>query len=149
MLRIYFDCCAINRPLDDQRHAHIAAEAGAVRQLLLLVRWKRVCWVGAPILRVELQACADEERKAILLSMLDDLCAEQRIVIGQTDGMLASLLALHLSLPDAVHVVSASRIGADIFITCDRQLLKMGGRIKSLTRLAVMSPLQAVAELSL
>ena len=149
MPNIYFDCCALNRPLDDQRHPQVAAEAAAVRQILLLVRWKRIRWLGAPILRVEIEACADEERKAILLSMLDELCLEQTIRIDRTDGMLGALQALHLSLPDAVHVVSASMIGADIFITCDQQLLKKCGKIQPLTKLSVLSPLQAVAELSL
>ena len=149
MLNVYLDCCALNRPLDDQRHPQVAAEAAAVRQILLMVRWQRVCWRGAPILRVEIEACADAERKAILLSMLDDLCVEARVVINRTDSMLEALRALHLSLPDAVHVVSASRAGADIFVTCDKQLLKMGGRITSLMRLAVMPPLQAAARLAI
>jgi len=44
MLNIYLDCCAFNRPLDDQRDSQVAAEAAAIRQILLFVRWKRVCW---------------------------------------------------------------------------------------------------------
>jgi len=127
----------------------VAADAAAVRQILLLVRWKRVCWRGAAILRVEIEGCADAERKAILLSMLDDLCIEERTSIERTDEMLEALQGLGLSLPDAAHLVSAARIGAEIFITCDRQLLKKRAKITALTRLIVMSPLQAVAELAL
>ena len=143
MRNIYLDCCALNRPLDDQRHPQVAAEAAAIRQILLFVRWKRVCWRGAPILRVEIEACADAERKAILLSMLDDLCIEERILINRADQMLAVLQTLRLSLPDAVHVVSASKAGADTFITCDKQLLKLAGKIKPLMKLEITSPLQA------
>lgn len=149
MLNIYLDCCAINRPLDDQRHPQVAVEAGAIRQILLLVRWKRANWIGAPILRVELEACADQERKTILLSLMSELCQEQSISIEKTDTMLEKLSPLRLSLPDAVHLVSAVKVGADFFITCDKRLVKMSGRIESLIGLAVKSPLQAIAELPL
>jgi len=104
--------------------------------------------VFAGILRVEVEACADQERRGILLSLIEDLCLEQRVVVDRSDQMLGVLQSMHLSLPDAVHIVSAFKIGADIIITCDKQLLKMGGKIKLLTKLSVMSPLQALAELS-
>jgi len=111
--RIYFDTCALNRPLDDQSQARSRLEAEAVVHLLRAVEEGHCEWVSSDVVVFEVMQTPDAIRREALPGLARR--AEFAISLSDQIGRRARVLrdqGLHDL--DALHLASAKAAGAEV-----------------------------------
>lgn len=144
--RIYLDCCCLNRPFDEQNQERIRLESEAI--LFILSRCQSAQWslITSDVLDVELQQISDIDRyqkinillRIATIRITYTLDLEQRAKALQEFG---------ISDYDALHIASAEKGMADIFLTTDDRLHKKANRLGSLIKIKVNNPLQWLANI--
>ena len=140
--KVYLDTCCLNRPFDDQRQPRVRLEAEAV--LLILDRlhhgreWR---WVRGESLDVETTRCPDVDRRQRVQAVLDSLPTGEIVWITAVEERATELTGLGCGPFDALHLASAERAGADVFLTTDDRLQRLATRYASALRVAVHNPL--------
>ena len=74
-MKIYMDCCCLNRPFDDQTNPIIHLEAEAIKIILSLCEQKVFTLVSSEILKFEIEKTPDVLRKE-KLKILEQLAQE-------------------------------------------------------------------------
>ena len=124
-MRIYLDCCCLQRPLDDQTQPRIRLEAEAVLAILACVQTGDVSLLSSEALDYEVSRIPDDARQTEVLGILAQ--ANEYLGISERAEMLAESLENGGIFPmDAVHLALASTAKADFFCTCDDKLLRKG-----------------------
>jgi len=80
-MKIYLDCCCLNRPFDDQSNPTVHIESEAIKIIISLCKRKIFTLVSSEILEFEINKTSDilrRERLKILKSI-----AEERIKIDE------------------------------------------------------------------
>ena len=122
-MRIYLDCCCLQRPLDDQTQPRIKVETEAVLAILASVQAGDVLLLGSEALDYEASRIPNDERRSQVAAIL--ALANEYVEMTQGVEKLAESLEKEGIFPmDAVHVALASTAGADFFCTCDGKLLR-------------------------
>ena len=145
--RIYLDACCLNRPFDNQSQTRIALETQAILNIISQCAsgdWKLIT---STALEVELAQTPDIERlknvKAILaidkIKVVSSPFIEKRSIDLQTIGF---------SNFDAIHIASAERSQADIFLTTDDRLIKKARNNISLIYVKINNPLPWLLEIT-
>lgn len=146
-MRVYLDVSCLNRPFDDQRQARIRLESEAVA--FALGRIDAGVWrlLSSEIVRIEVAAMTDRERRARVQALFDD----PDDTIGLTDEIVrraAKLVKLGFGAADALHVVSAERMNADVLLTCDDRLIRLGRRNQKALRVVIVDPVSWLGKVS-
>ncbi|MFO7753593.1 MAG: hypothetical protein R6V41_10790 [Desulfobacteraceae bacterium] len=146
-MRIYPDCCSLQRPFDDKSHPRIAVEAEAVLVILSLCESDHLNLISSDALLFEIGRIPDQDRKEDVLAILK--IAKEFIELSQEIETLArNFEASALKPLEALHLAFASVSKVDYFCTCDDKFLK---KAKSFERLntRVVSPTELVMELEI
>jgi predicted nucleic acid-binding protein len=147
MLRIYLDCCALQRPFDDQRQPRVKVEAEAVLVLLAMVEAGEIILLGSDVLEYEIRRISDLSRLQEVLSLFG--LARERVQQNPIVTNLAqSVLALGIQPLDALHLASAEVGRVDFFATTDDKLLKAAQKLPHIS-CKVVSVLELLVEASL
>ncbi len=146
-MRIYLDCCSLQRPFDDKSQPRIAVEAEAVLVILAFCESDRLRLVSSDALLFEIGCIPDQNRK-------DDAYAILKIA-KETVGLTPEIEALAKRLGtsglkplDALHLAFASATKVEYFCTCDDKLLKKARSYSELYT-KVVSPTELVMELDI
>lgn len=145
-MRVYLDCCSLQRPLDDRGQPRINVEAEAVLTILTLVESSDLELLSSDVLEFEVANTPDLQRQ----SRARDLLKLARQVVRVTDEIETqadTLVQSGIKPIDALHLATASATKADYFCTCDDQLLKKAKKMKTLET-KVVSPLELIAEVT-
>jgi predicted nucleic acid-binding protein len=137
--RLYLDACCLNRPFDDQRQSRIALETQAI--LAILSRCQSGQWqlMSSTALDTELDQTPNRERLANMKAML--IIAKIKVLSSQAiETRARELKRLGFSTYDAVHIASAERGRADVFISTDDRLIKRAVQNIHLLRVPVDNP---------
>lgn len=146
-MRVYLDCCSLQRPFDDKSHPRIAVEAEAVLVILSLCESDQLELISSDALLFEIGRIPDQDRKEDALSILQ--IAKESVELSQEIETLArSFEASGLKPLDALHLAFASVSKVDYFCTCDDKLLKKAKSFEGLNTKAV-SPTELVMELEI
>jgi len=146
-MRIYLDCCSLQRPFDDKSHPRIAVEAEAVLAILSLCESDHLKLISSDALLFEIGRIPDQDRKEDALAILK--IAKESVELSQDIEELAwSLEASGLKPLDALHLAFASASKVDYFCTCDDKFLKKAKNFDSLNT-KVVSPTELVMELDI
>jgi len=144
-MRIYFDMCSLQRPLDDQTQLRVVVESQAVLGVLALCESGDAELIASDALVFENDANPDAVRR--------DFAAQAIGKATQFVGMDSHLRAqaqmfvnAGVKPLDALHVASAVAAQADFFCTCDDRLLKRA-RTLNTAPTKVVSPLELISEL--
>jgi predicted nucleic acid-binding protein len=144
-MRIYLDCCSLQRPFDDRTQPRIAVEAEAVLIVLAMCESGTVKLISSEPLQLEIALIPDKDRKANALAILG-LASEFVEVTAEVEALAWSLGAEGIKPLDTLHIACASVVKADYFCTCDDKLMRKAKVISGLdTR--VVSPVELVMEL--
>lgn len=144
-MRIYLDCCCLQRPSDDQKQPRIRVETEAVLVILAQVQSGDITLLNSEALDYELGRIPDVARRSEAMTLLS--LAAERLVITKEMELLSDLLEKDgIRAMDAVHLAMASCAGADFFVTCDDKLLAKS-RISTHLRCQVVSLLGIIAEI--
>jgi len=146
-MRIYLDCCSLQRPFDDKSQPRIAVEAEAVLVILSLCETDHLKLISSDALLFGIGRTPDQNRKEDALAILK--IAKESIELSQEIETLArNFEASGLKPLDALHLAFASVSKVDYFCTCDDKFLK---KAKSFERLntKVVFPIELVMELEI
>lgn len=144
-MRVYLDCCSLQRPFDDRRQPRIAVEAEAVLTVLALCKSQHVKLVSSEVLLFEVGRIPHRGRKAGVLAYLG-MSSEVIKLTTEGETVARRLEAVGLKPLDALHLASASIARTNYFCTCDDQLLRKAKVLDGLSTTAV-SPQELVMEL--
>ncbi len=130
-MRIYFDTCCLQRPLDDQTQPRIRVETEAVFSLLAAVQAGDLALLGSEALDYEVSCIPDEARQNEALGVLS-LAAERLEVTNAGEALALSFEQQGVQPMDAIHLSLASIAKADFFCTCDDRLLRKAQTLSGL-----------------
>ena len=135
---IYFDNCAIQRPLDNRSNLRVRVEAEAVIALLELIEDGSLMMVSSDVLFYELSKTPDPERVSYGMKFLS-LGNTTLSLNKQTVSMAKFFVSKGLKPVDALHLAIASENNIDYFCTCDDRFIKRSKEI-SLIKTRVLLP---------
>jgi predicted nucleic acid-binding protein len=144
-MRIYLDCCSLQRPFDDKSHPRIAVEAEAVLVILSLCESDHLNLVSSDALLFEIGRIPDQGRKEDALAILN-ISKETLELSQETEALARRFEASGLKPLDALHLAFASASKVDYFCTCDDKFMKKAKTFNSLNT-KVVSPTELVMEL--
>jgi predicted nucleic acid-binding protein len=143
-MRIYLDCCCLQRPFDDQTQPRIKVEAEAVLAILASVQAGDLSLLNSEALEFEIGRIPDDPRRNEVLAMTA-LADESLTVTEAVETLAKSLEDQGVRAIDAIHLALASTARADYFSTCDDKLLRASQSIAEL-ECRVISILDLVPE---
>jgi predicted nucleic acid-binding protein len=146
-MRVYLDCCSLQRPFDDRSQPRIAVEAEAVLVILALCESHYVRLISSESLLFEIGRIPDQTRREDALAILK-LANENVELTTEVEALARKLMASGLKPLDALHLASASTAKADYFCTCDDKFLRKAKTLNGLDT-KVVSPTELVMELDI
>jgi len=146
-MRIYLDCCSIQRPFDDKSHPRIAVEAEAVLVILSLCESGRVRLVSSEALQFEIGQIPDQTRRDESLAILK-IAKEVVEITPEIEALARTMITTGVKPLDALHLASAGFSRADYFCTCDDKFLRKAKKIGGVG-VMVVSPAELVMELDI
>jgi predicted nucleic acid-binding protein len=146
-MKIYLDCCSLQRPFDDKTQPRIAVEAEAVLVVLALCESGRLNLISSDALLFEIACIPDQHRKDNALAIIK-IANETIGLTSEIETLARSLGASGLKPLDALHLAVASSSKLDYFCTCDDRFLKKAKEFKGL-HTKVVSPTELVMELDI
>jgi hypothetical protein len=111
-MRVYFDNCCLQRPLDDQTQPRIRVETEAVFALLAAVQAGDLSLLGSEALEYKVGCIPDEARQNEVLEVLS-LAAERLEVTNEVERLALSFEQQGVQAMDAIHLAIASIAKAD------------------------------------
>ena len=146
-MKIYFDCCSLQRPFDDKSQPRVAVEAEAVLVVLALCESGQLELISSDALLFEIGHIPDHERETDVLSIL----TIAKITLNLTpkiEKLARNLGKSGMKTLDALHLAFAFDSKVDYFCTCDDKLLKKARNLSGLNT-RVVSPTELVMELEI
>lgn len=143
-MKIYFDMCSLQRPLDDKTQLRVLLEAQAVLGILALCESGKADIVSSDALVFESDANPDAVRR----DFADQAIAKSRHFIQTTPQIKAkaqTFIDASIKPLDALHLASAIAAKADFLCTCDDRFLKKA-RSFDTKPTKIVSPLELVSE---
>ena len=141
-MRVYFDTCAIQRPLDDPSQLRVRLEAEAVATLIGLGESGQLEVVSSVAHLIENGRNPHADRQAYAA----DVIAVARHHVSISDGVTRRATAYEqggLARFDAFHLAAAVEAGCVYFCTTDDRLLRRG-RALDTEGCSVVSPLDLI-----
>ncbi len=146
-MKVYLDCCSLQRPFDDKSQPRIAVEAEAVLVILALCESDHLKLLSSEALLFEISRIPDQVRKYEALAILK-VAKEIVQLTPELEALAKRLRTSGLKPLDALHLASASTSKVDYFRTCDDKFLKKAKSFEGLNT-KVVSPTELVMELDI
>lgn len=144
-MRIYLDCCSLQRPFDDRSQPRIAVESEAVLNILDFCEKNHLSLISSDALALEISRIPDLDRKDNAMAILN-IAKEHIKLESQVEVLAKDLEKAGLKSLDALHLAFASKSKADYFCTCDDKILKKAGDIENIDT-NIVSPVELIMEL--
>ncbi len=145
VVRVYLDNCCLNRAFDDQSQDRIRLETEAIALVMLRIQQGNWLWVGGDVLYWEVLRTPDEERRNVLLALLDSVGIQVEITPAVGDRAKA-LANLGFRPRDALHLASAENASAGVLFTTDDRLIKKAKSLRDLLRVRAANPADWIRE---
>jgi len=146
-MRIYLDCCSLQRPFDDKSQPRIAVEAEAVLVILALCESEGLKLISSDALLFEIGRIPEQDRKDDALAILKIAKETIELTIG-IEALAGKLGASGLKPLDALHLAFATASKVDYFCTCDDKFLRKAKGFDGLN-IKVVSPTELVMEVDI
>lgn len=144
-MRVYFDMCSLQRPLDDQTQLRILVETQAILGALTLCESGVIDLIASDAHVFEMEANPEIVRRDYSAQVLEK--ATQFVPLS--DPIVAraqTFVDAGIKPLDALHLASAVEVKAELFCTCDDRFLKKARSLNT-SPTKVVSPLELIAEL--
>lgn len=144
-MKIYFDLCSIQRPLDTADQIRIILESEAVLGLLSLCESGQAELISSEALLYEAEQSTLPIRREHSYAVLEK--SMEMIFIAEKEKSRAlDFLKFGIKPLDALHLALAESGQANYFCTCDDNILKKSKQIMDL-KVKVLSPVDLVQEI--
>ena len=143
-MKIYFDMCSLQRPLDDKSQLRVLLEAQAVLGVLAFCESGKADVVASDALVFESDANPDTVRR----DFANQAIAKSAHFIQTTPQIKAkaqTFVDAGIKPLDALHLASAIAAKADFLCTCDDRFLKKARSLDTKPT-KIVSPLELVSE---
>jgi predicted nucleic acid-binding protein len=144
-MKIYLDVCCLNRPFDNQSDERIHLESEAIISILSYCQSGEWQLIGSSVIDFEISLTPDKERKrnvSILSSIAKEIIDIEAWVIERA----LELQNFGIKPLDALHISSAEKGGADVFLTTDDKLLKIVNQKNIMLQTRIDNPLKWLLE---
>ena len=146
-MKIYLDCCSIQRPFDDRSQPRIAVEAEAILVVLALCESNQLELISSDALLLEIDQIPDPIPKEDAMEIIS--LAGQTVELTSEIEILAREFGVSgIKTLDALHLAFASFSRVDYFCTCDDKFIRKAKNLGNLNT-KVVSPTELVMELDL
>ena len=102
-MRIYLDCCSLQRPFDDRSQPRIAVEAEAVLVILALCESDRLKLISSDALLFKISRIPGQDRKDDALAILN-IAKKALDLTPEIENLAGMLVASGLKPLDALHL---------------------------------------------
>jgi predicted nucleic acid-binding protein len=145
-MRVYLDLCCLKRPFDLQEQPIVRLQTEAVLSILSLPQ-DTVELLRSKALLLENSLNPNQARREAVSVWLAEAVA---VTPDEADlaVRIAQLVAKGFKSFDAFHLASAELGDAATFLTVDRQLLKLAGRVSGELHVPVTDPVHFIEEVS-
>jgi len=142
MNKIYLDVCCFNRPFDNQTQERIRLEAEAI--LLILKRFElgEWQWISSETMDFEIAQTPSVERKNRVNSLMASIFPHFVLLDTNLIKRGEALENKGFGTYDALHVACAEHGQADVFLTTDDKLLRLGIRYSPQLNVRIENPLK-------
>lgn len=141
------DACCVNRPYDDQSQDRIRMESEAVLLIIQHCHTHEWEWIGSEVLNFEIQRMPDIERKRRVELLVSHI--QQVVALGNLEKERGKTLQkFGFDTLDALHIASAERGKADIFLTTDDKVLRKGVKYSQELKVRVINPVLWLMEVN-
>lgn len=137
--RVYFDTCALNRPLDDQSQARIRLEAEAVEHLLRAVGDGKLQWIVSEVVQFEVSRCPDDDRRTVL-ELICRAASERVALADHTASRARHLRSQGLRDIDALHLAVAETAAVEVLLTTDDDFIRAARNLQPPSPVRVENP---------
>lgn len=144
-MKIYFDNCAIQRPLDDKSQLRIVLEAEVILGILSLCEKNIIEIFSSDVLFFEISNTPNITRKEYAFEFLK-VSSNYIDLNSQIESRANELNKTGIKALDALHLASAEIANADFFCTCDDKFLRRIKKIKNI-KIKVVTPLELIEEI--
>ena len=141
MKKIYIDVCCLNRPFDDQTQDRIRLEAEAILLILQHLESKEWQWFSSVVVDYEINQTPNLERR----SRVKQLAAGSHKIIRLNNSITERgeiIKGMGFKTYDALHIACAEDGQADIFLSTDDKLLKLGAQYAKKLKVHIQNPLR-------
>lgn len=145
-VKVYFDMCSIQRPLDTKNQPRVAVEAEAILGVLALCEVEQVDLMSSDTLLFELSRNPHPVRKEYALKVLGK-AATFVSTDSEVEKTARKFQAEGIKPMDALHLASAVIGNADYFCTCDDRFLTRAKAVDT-GRTKAVSPLELITEVT-
>jgi predicted nucleic acid-binding protein len=144
---IYLDVCCLNRPFDDQTQERVRLEAEAVR--LILERCQNGEWrlLNSEVIDFELRKSSDIT-KLEQIKMWTASANTKISIMESVESRSAEIVKLGFKTFDALHVACAEAGNADILLTADDKMCRLGARQTNSLRVRIENPMRWLMEVN-
>lgn len=143
-MKIYFDTCTLQRPLDDRSQPRILLEAEAILALLGLCDQGTIQLITSDIVEYEIKNNPNQQKRAFVEKVTQQ--AVRHIPLSEMIEQLAQGYEQSgIKAIDALHLASAEIEGVDYFCTCDDRFYRRAVQLSNLT-VKVRMPLELAQE---
>jgi hypothetical protein len=146
-MKIYLDCCCLQRPFDDRSQPRVAVEAEAILAVLALCESDHLELISSDALLLEIDQIPDHIRKEDALAILN-LAKKTVELTSEIEKSGREFESYGIKTLDALHLAFASFSRVDYFCTCDDKFIKKAKLLESLNTM-VVSPTELVMELDI
>jgi len=144
---IYLDTCCYSRPFDDQSQERIHIESEAVLIIIERARQKADSIIGSDVLDLEISQMLDMEKQ----QKVRDLYSITGTAVKYTKQIYERAQEIErqskLRALDSLHIACAEKANADILLTTDDRLEKVGSQLGLSVR--ILNPLKYLTEVVL
>ena len=142
-MKIYMDCCCLNRPFDAQSSPTVHLEAEAIKIIISLCERGIFNLISSQILKFEIENTPDILRRE-RLKILEKIAKKTIRITEEIEKRAKYFETLGIQSFDALHLACAET-EADILLTVDKRFLKKVRRIENL-KIEVKNPLEWIKE---
>jgi predicted nucleic acid-binding protein len=143
-MRVYFDTCTLQRPLDDRAQTRIFLEAEAILALLGLCEQEVRQLITSDIVEYEINNNPNQQKRTFVEKITRQ--AIEQITLSEEIKQLAQIYEESgIKAIDALHLASAERGAVDYFCTCDDRFYRRAIQLTNLT-VKVRMPLELAQE---
>ena len=129
-MRIYLDNCCYNRPFDNKEQERVHKEIRAIFSIFLDSKTKGVSILGSSILQNEISKITNVKKKANILSLCEQFLSETINIDNNVFNRSKEIMSnSNIKQMDALHLASAEKGNADLFVTVDDKLIKASKKI--------------------
>jgi len=144
-IKIYLDCCSLQRPFDDRSQLRIRLEAEAILAMFSLFESNVVELVKSFAIAYEIDNIPDDERRFFCYEFLNKIHITVNLN-SEIEILARNFVSKGIKPLDALHLSCAYFSEADYFCTCDDPFYKKA-KSETLGKLKIVKPLELIEEI--